>query len=241
MMRRLLSRGGVARAPPPRVRRAARRPARDEQRAGRPRGRVRGRDGRWRCAWRARTRRRTPRPRRWRSAASALAVSKYWVCKRGAPFAAEALECLGGNGYIETMEAPVAQFYRDIQIGTVWEGSGNVIALDVLRAMARSPECVPAFLAECETARGADAALRRAPRPHARVAWPRSATAADPQWIARRARRGPGARAPGLAARCATRRRPSPTRSAPRLADGRGARSGRCRAASTPTSSSSGR
>ena len=64
----------------------------------------------------------------------ALAVMKYWICKRGAPFAAEALECLGGNGYIE--EAPMAQFYRDIQIGTVWEGSGNVIALDVLRALA---------------------------------------------------------------------------------------------------------
>ena len=63
----------------------------------------------------------------------ALAVMKYWVCKRGAPLAAEALECLGGNGYVE--EAPMAQFYRDIQIGTVWEGSGNVIALDVLRAL----------------------------------------------------------------------------------------------------------
>ena len=58
--------------------------------------------------------------------------------KRGAPFAAEALECLGGNGYIE--EAPLAaQFYRDIQINTVWEGSGNVVALDVLRAMAPQP------------------------------------------------------------------------------------------------------
>jgi putative acyl-CoA dehydrogenase len=89
----------------------------------------------------------------------ALAVMKYWVCKRGAPFAAEALECLGGNGYIETDEAPVAQFYRDIQIGTVWEGSGNVIALDVLRAMGRSPAAVDALLAECETARGADARL----------------------------------------------------------------------------------
>jgi putative acyl-CoA dehydrogenase len=86
----------------------------------------------------------------------ALAVMKYWICKRGAPFAAEALECLGGNGYIETQQAPVAQFYRDIQIGTVWEGSGNVIALDVLRAMAREPESVDAFVAECESARGAD-------------------------------------------------------------------------------------
>src|SRR5208282_1777953 len=84
----------------------------------------------------------------------ALAVTKYWVCKRGAPLAAEALECLGGNGYIE--EAPMAQLYRDIQLGTVWEGSGNVIALDVLRALAREPQAASAFLAECELAVGAD-------------------------------------------------------------------------------------
>jgi putative acyl-CoA dehydrogenase len=84
----------------------------------------------------------------------ALAVMKYWVCKRGAPLAAEALECLGGNGYVE--EAPMAQFYRDIQIGTVWEGSGNVIALDVLRALSREPEGAPAFLEQCELAAGAN-------------------------------------------------------------------------------------
>jgi putative acyl-CoA dehydrogenase len=89
----------------------------------------------------------------------ALAVMKYWVCKRGAPLAAEALECLGGNGYIETQGSPVAQFYRDIQIGTVWEGSGNVIALDVLRALAKEPEGLPALLREIELAAGADARL----------------------------------------------------------------------------------
>src|SRR4051812_31276404 len=89
----------------------------------------------------------------------ALAVGKYWVSKRGAPLAAEALECLGGNGYIETQGAPVAQFYRDIQINTVWEGSGNIVALDVLRAMAKSPDAVESFRAECELARGADARL----------------------------------------------------------------------------------
>ena len=66
----------------------------------------------------------------------ALAVMKYWVCKRGAPLAAEALECLGGNGYVE--EAPMAQLYRDIQIGTVWEGSGNVRARRPARAHARA-------------------------------------------------------------------------------------------------------
>jgi putative acyl-CoA dehydrogenase len=87
----------------------------------------------------------------------ATAVVKYWVCKRGAPLAAEALECLGGNGYVE--EAPLARIYRDIEIGTVWEGSGNVMALDVLRAVRREPEALDAFLTECELARGADAQL----------------------------------------------------------------------------------
>src|SRR5271166_4332713 len=87
----------------------------------------------------------------------ALAVMKYWICKRGAPLAAEALECLGGNGYVE--EAPMAQFYRDIQIGTVWEGSGNVIALDVLRALDREPDAAVAFLAQCDLASGANAAF----------------------------------------------------------------------------------
>jgi putative acyl-CoA dehydrogenase len=85
----------------------------------------------------------------------ATAVMKYWVCKRAAAAAAEALECLGGNGYIE--EAPLARLYRDIQIGTVWEGAGNVMALDVLRAARSEPETLDALLAECELARGADA------------------------------------------------------------------------------------
>ncbi|HEX8120171.1 MAG TPA: acyl-CoA dehydrogenase family protein [Solirubrobacteraceae bacterium] len=89
----------------------------------------------------------------------ALSVAKFWVSKRGAPFAAEALECLGGNGYIETQGSPVAQFYRDIQINTVWEGSGNVVALDILRAMAKAPEATQALLDECDAARGADPLL----------------------------------------------------------------------------------
>ncbi len=114
----------------------------------------------------------------------ALAVTKYWVCKRGAPLAAEALECLGGNGYVE--EAPMAQFYRDIQIGTVWEGSGNVIALDVLRALARETGSAEAFLAECELASGSDA---RFDRHIARVRDGLAGLAQDPaqaQWSARR-------------------------------------------------------
>ena len=89
----------------------------------------------------------------------ATAITKYWVCKRGPLAAVEALECLGGNGFVE--ESPMPQVYRDIEIGTVWEGSGNVAALDVLRAMAKDPAGVEAFLSECELAAGADARLDR--------------------------------------------------------------------------------
>jgi putative acyl-CoA dehydrogenase len=85
------------------------------------------------------------------------AILKYWVCKRAPGHAAEALECLGGNGFVEESGMPV--LYRDAPIGSIWEGSGNVAALDVLRAMANEPEAVAAFLAECEIARGADPRL----------------------------------------------------------------------------------
>jgi putative acyl-CoA dehydrogenase len=87
----------------------------------------------------------------------ATAVMKYWICKRGPLAAVEALECLGGNGFVE--ESIMPQFFRDIEIGTVWEGSGNVAALDVLRAIVREPEGLPAFMQECELAAGADARL----------------------------------------------------------------------------------
>jgi putative acyl-CoA dehydrogenase len=87
----------------------------------------------------------------------ATAVLKYWVCKRATPHAAEALECLGGNGYVE--ESPMPRLLRDAPLNGIWEGSGNVMSLDVLRALAREPEGLPAFLAECELARGADARL----------------------------------------------------------------------------------
>jgi len=85
------------------------------------------------------------------------AIMKYWICKRGPIAAVEALECLGGNGFVE--ESIMAQFYRDIEIGTVWEGSGNVAALDVLRAMVREPHGLEVFLAECELAGGGNAKL----------------------------------------------------------------------------------
>jgi putative acyl-CoA dehydrogenase len=87
----------------------------------------------------------------------ATAVMKYWVCKRAAPHAAEALECLGGNGFVEDSGLPL--LYRDSPLNSIWEGSGNVAALDVLRAMIKEPEGLPAFLAECELAAGADPRL----------------------------------------------------------------------------------
>jgi putative acyl-CoA dehydrogenase len=87
----------------------------------------------------------------------ATAIAKYWVCKRATPHAVESLECLGGNGYVE--ESPMPRLLRDAPLNGIWEGSGNVIALDVLRALAREPSGLEAFLAECELARGADARL----------------------------------------------------------------------------------
>ncbi len=87
----------------------------------------------------------------------ATAVMKYWVCKRAAPHAAEALECLGGNGFVEDSGMPL--LYRDAPLNSIWEGSGNVAALDVLRAMVKEPEGLPAFLEECSLAAGADRRL----------------------------------------------------------------------------------
>jgi putative acyl-CoA dehydrogenase len=84
----------------------------------------------------------------------ATAVEKYWVTKRAAPAAVEALECLGGNGYVE--ESMMPQLYRDIGLNSVWEGAGNVAALDVLRVIGKEREALPAFLAECNLALGAN-------------------------------------------------------------------------------------
>ena len=85
----------------------------------------------------------------------ATAVAKYWCCKRTPMFAAEALECFGGNGYVET--GPMARLFRESPLNGIWEGSGNVICLDVLRAVAREPESLDAVLAEIDEARGTDA------------------------------------------------------------------------------------
>ena len=89
----------------------------------------------------------------------ATAVCKYWVAKRAAAHAAEALECLGGNGFVEESGMPL--LYRDAPLNSIWEGSGNVAALDVLRAIVKEPEGLAAFLAECELAGGADPRLDR--------------------------------------------------------------------------------
>jgi putative acyl-CoA dehydrogenase len=87
----------------------------------------------------------------------ATAVLKYWITKRAAPVAAEALECLGGNGYVE--EWGMARLYREAPLNSIWEGSGNVQCLDVLRAIARSPESLAALFAEIALAHGADRRL----------------------------------------------------------------------------------
>src|SRR5690606_34062621 len=73
-------------------------------------------------------------------------VAKYWLCKRLPVFAAEALECFGGNGYVE--DWPMARFYREAPLNGVWEGSGNVICLDVLRAMQKMPGALEVLDAE---------------------------------------------------------------------------------------------
>ena len=86
-----------------------------------------------------------------------LAAAKYWVCKRATPHAAEAMECLGGNGYAE--ESGMPRLYREAPLMGIWEGSGNVSALDTLRAMAPRPECVEVLFDELSTTAGNDARL----------------------------------------------------------------------------------
>jgi putative acyl-CoA dehydrogenase len=85
------------------------------------------------------------------------AIGKYWVCKRFPGLAFEAMECLGGNGYVE--ESGMPRIYREAPLNSIWEGSGNVNALDVLRALAKTPEVLQAYLDEVELAAGADRRL----------------------------------------------------------------------------------
>ena len=78
-------------------------------------------------------------------------AAKYWICKRGPTVAAEAMEVLGGNGFVE--EGPLARVYRQMPLNSIWEGAGNVICLDVLRAIARDTRCVDSLAAELAPAR----------------------------------------------------------------------------------------
>ncbi|SFS05654.1 putative acyl-CoA dehydrogenase [Microbacterium sp. cf046] len=87
----------------------------------------------------------------------ATPVSKYWVTKRGPHHAYEAMECLGGNGYTESF--PLARRYREQPVMSIWEGSGNVIALDALRALTKDPDSIAAFADELDTTAGASALL----------------------------------------------------------------------------------
>ena len=84
----------------------------------------------------------------------ATAAAKYWVSKRGPSQVNEALECLGGNGFVE--ECILPRLYREAPLNSIWEGSGNVICLDILRAMNREPEAVESVLDEIRLARGSD-------------------------------------------------------------------------------------
>jgi putative acyl-CoA dehydrogenase len=88
------------------------------------------------------------------------AFGKYWVCKRAAPHAAEALECLGGNGYIE--ESIMPRLFRESPLNSLWEGAGNVNALDVLRAMTKERGVLESFFSEVRGVRGAYPDLDRA-------------------------------------------------------------------------------
>jgi putative acyl-CoA dehydrogenase len=87
----------------------------------------------------------------------AVPVGKYWICKRTPGHAYEAMECIGGSGVMEDCMMP--RLFRESPVNAIWEGSGNVQCLDVLRAMSKTPDAVDAFLAEVGRARGADSAL----------------------------------------------------------------------------------
>jgi putative acyl-CoA dehydrogenase len=104
-------------------------------------------------------------------------IAKYWLCKRMTPVAVEAMECLGGNGYVE--EAPLARLFREAPLNGIWEGSANVICLDALRALGRSPAAFEALATEIASA--PDARIAR------RVEWA-AKLLADPQSAERGAR-----------------------------------------------------
>jgi len=101
-------------------------------------------------------------PREAAFARLATAIGKYWICRRAPAFVNEAQECLGGAGYIE--ESLLPRLYRQAPLNSIWEGSGNIQCLDVLRALRREPETVEAFLAELGSASGLHPSLDDASR-----------------------------------------------------------------------------
>ena len=89
-------------------------------------------------------------------------VAKFWICKRGSAFAQEAMECLGGNGYVEEQgEGVMARIYREMPLNSIWEGAGNIMALDLMRAL-RGHDVAAALENECAPARGANPSFDRA-------------------------------------------------------------------------------
>ena len=112
-------------------------------------------------------------------------VAKYWICKAAPAFVYEAMECMGGNGYVE--EGLMARLYREAPLNAIWEGSGNVMCLDILRVMQREPDAVEAVLASLAS-RGA---RRAACQSRARPAEDRACLP-----LARRRRRPPSRREP---------------------------------------------
>ncbi len=89
-------------------------------------------------------------------------VAKFWICKRGSAFAQEAMECLGGNGYVEEDgEGVMARIYREMPVNSIWEGAGNIMALDLLRALRKGEAMADALSAELAPARGAHAGFDR--------------------------------------------------------------------------------
>jgi putative acyl-CoA dehydrogenase len=113
----------------------------------------------------------------------ATAAAKYWVCKRAPAVAAEALECLGGNGYVE--ESGMPRLYREAPLNSIWEGAGNINSLDVLRVLARRPDALAALLEEIAPARTAEPRVDR----EAAALERELAAAADPVGLQAGARR----------------------------------------------------
>jgi putative acyl-CoA dehydrogenase len=126
---------------------------------------------------------------------------KYWICKRAPAALAEAAEVLGGNGYVE--ECPLPRMYREAPLNSIWEGSGNVVALDVLRAAQREPAAIDALYAELALSQGADARLDR-------CATALAASLREERADERDARRMAGAIATAMAASLLLRNAPAP-------------------------------